>query len=94
MSVGVSGAIACVALAGSLAGAGPVAAQTKLLRFPDIHENRVVFSYASDLWSVRATGGMASRLTPTRARSCSPSFLPTGSGLPSPVSMTGTSRCT
>ena len=27
------------------------AAQTKLLRFPDIYGDRVVFSYASDLWT-------------------------------------------
>ncbi len=39
------------------------AAQTKLLRFPDIHENRVVFTYAGDLWTAPATGGTAVRLT-------------------------------
>ncbi len=78
MSLGVSRAIACVALAGSLAGAGPVAAQTKLLRFPDIHENRVVFSYASDLWSVRATGGMASRLTAHPGQELFAKFSPDG----------------
>lgn len=27
----------------------PIAAQTKLLRFPDIYGDRVVFSYGSDL---------------------------------------------
>ena len=26
-------------------------AQTKLLRFPDIHGDRVVFCYAGDLWT-------------------------------------------
>ena len=41
----------------------PAAAQTKLLRFPDIHGDRVVFTYAGDLWSVPATGGTAVRLT-------------------------------
>jgi tricorn protease len=39
------------------------AAQTKLLRFPDIHEDRVVFTYAGDLWLAPATGGTAIRLT-------------------------------
>ncbi|CAN5802424.1 S41 family peptidase [soil metagenome] len=43
--------------------AAPVAAQTKLLRFPDIHGERVVFTYAGDLWAVAATGGTATRLT-------------------------------
>ncbi|UCD25661.1 MAG: PD40 domain-containing protein, partial [Gemmatimonadota bacterium] len=38
-------------------------AQTKLLRFPDIHGDRVVFTYAGDLWLAPATGGTAVRLT-------------------------------
>jgi tricorn protease len=41
----------------------PAAAQTRLLRFPDIHGNQVVFTYAGDLWTVAATGGTAVRLT-------------------------------
>src|SRR5580658_5910065 len=41
----------------------PASAQTKLLRFPDIHDNRIVFSYGGDLWLVAADGGLASRLT-------------------------------
>ena len=36
---------------------------TKLLRFPDIHGDRVVFTYAGDLWTAPATGGTATRLT-------------------------------
>ncbi|UCG87872.1 MAG: PD40 domain-containing protein [Gemmatimonadota bacterium] len=38
-------------------------AQTKLLRFPDIHEDRLVFTYAGDLWLAPADGGTAVRLT-------------------------------
>ncbi len=38
-------------------------AQTKLLRFPDIYGDRVVFSYASDLWTASTSGGIATRLT-------------------------------
>ena len=38
-------------------------AQTKMLRFPDIHDDRIVFTYGGDLWSVPATGGTAVRLT-------------------------------
>jgi tricorn protease len=41
----------------------PAAAQTKLLRFPDIHDSQVVFTYAGDLWTAPATGGTAVRLT-------------------------------
>jgi tricorn protease len=43
--------------------AAPAAAQTKLLRFPDISGDRVVFTYAGDLWTVPASGGTATRLT-------------------------------
>ncbi|HVO35193.1 MAG TPA: hypothetical protein VMT21_06490, partial [Gemmatimonadales bacterium] len=39
------------------------AAQTKLLRFPDIHGDKVVFTYAGDLWTAPVTGGTAVRLT-------------------------------
>ena len=38
-------------------------AQTKLLRFPDIHGDKVVFTYAGDLWTASTDGGTATRLT-------------------------------
>jgi tricorn protease len=41
----------------------PAASQTKLLRFPDIHGDKVVFTYGGDLWTAPATGGTAVRLT-------------------------------
>ena len=37
--------------------------QTKLLRFPDIHGDRVVFTYGGDIWTASASGGSATRLT-------------------------------
>jgi tricorn protease len=40
-----------------------VTAQTKLLRFPDIHGDKVVFTYGGDLWTASVTGGTATRLT-------------------------------
>lgn len=43
--------------------AAVASAQTKMLRFPDIHGDRVVFSYAGDLWTAPAVGGGAVRLT-------------------------------
>jgi tricorn protease len=46
-----------VALAGSLC------ADTKLLRFPDIHGDKVVFTYGGDLWTAASAGGTATRLT-------------------------------
>jgi tricorn protease len=46
-----------------LAAAAPAAAQTQLLRFPDIRGEHVVFTYAGDLWLASASGGKATRLT-------------------------------
>ena len=37
--------------------------QTKLLRFPDIHGDRVAFTYGGDIWTAPANGGTAMRLT-------------------------------
>ena len=39
------------------------AAQTKLLRFPDIHGDKVAFTYGGDIWTASTSGGMATRLT-------------------------------
>ena len=41
----------------------PAYSQTKLLRFPDIRGDRVVFTYAGDLWTAPASGGSAVHLT-------------------------------
>jgi tricorn protease len=46
-----------------LALAGALPGQTRLLRFPDIHDDRIVFTYGADLWWVSASGGTATRLT-------------------------------
>ena len=37
--------------------------EARLLRFPAIHGNQVVFSYAGDLYTVASTGGTARKLT-------------------------------
>jgi tricorn protease len=38
-------------------------AGTRLLRFPDVCGDRVVFTYAGDLWTVSTQGGVAARLS-------------------------------
>ena len=43
--------------------AGMLPAETRLLRFPDIHGDRVVFTYGGDLWTAPVSGGNATRLT-------------------------------
>ena len=37
--------------------------EARLLRFPAIHGNEIVFSYAGDLYTVAATGGVARKIT-------------------------------
>ncbi len=43
--------------------ASPLTAQTRLLRFPDLHGDRVAFTYAGDIWLAPAAGGTAVQLT-------------------------------
>jgi tricorn protease len=57
---------------------GLVQAQTKLLRFPDIHDDYVVFCYAGDLWLAPVAGGSATRLTSHPGLELFPHFSPDG----------------
>ena len=56
----------------------PSDAQTKLLRFPDVHGDRVVFVYAGDLWTASTDGGTATRLTAHPGLEVFPKFSPDG----------------
>ena len=57
-------AVRCVVvLIATLVIAVTTMSQTKLLRFPDIHGDRVVFTYGGDLWAAPSSGGSATRLT-------------------------------
>ncbi|HVP14527.1 MAG TPA: S41 family peptidase [Terriglobales bacterium] len=53
-------------------------AQTRLLRFPDVHGDRVAFCYAGDIWTAPATGGTATRLTSHPGIEQFPKFSPDG----------------
>src|SRR5262245_54650561 len=53
--------------------------QTKLLRFPDLHGDRVVFTYAGDLWTAPASAGLASRRTAHPGVELFAKFSPDGS---------------
>ncbi len=46
-----------------LAGSVNAAEESRLLRYPDIYGDNIVFSYGGDLWLVSSSGGVASRLT-------------------------------
>jgi len=53
--------------------------ETRLLRFPDIHMDRVVFVYAGDLYVASSNGGTAVRLTSHEGLEQFPKFSPDGS---------------
>ena len=50
-------------LLGGIAALALQAEEARLLRFPSLNGNRVVFTYAGDLYTVSALGGVARRLT-------------------------------
>ncbi|MCD4697729.1 MAG: hypothetical protein K8S16_16010, partial [Bacteroidales bacterium] len=52
--------------------------QGPLLRFPDIHEDLIVFVHGEDIWSVAAEGGVATRLTINDGEERYPRFSPDG----------------
>jgi tricorn protease len=70
------GAAALAAAAWLLPAAGQAA--TKLLRFPDVWHDRVVFTYAGDLWTVGTGGGTAVRLTSHPGMELFAKFSPDG----------------
>jgi tricorn protease len=51
---------------------------TRLLRYPDISKDKVVFSYAGDLWTASRDGGAAVRLTASPGDKLYPKFSPDG----------------
>ena len=52
--------------------------EARILRFPAIHGNQIVFSYAGDLYTVDAQGGMARKLTADPGYEIFPRFSPDG----------------
>jgi len=51
----------------------------RLLRFPDVNEDTIVFSHGGDLWTVPVEGGTARRLTSGEGVKVLPRFSPDGS---------------
>lgn len=54
------------------------AKEARLLRFPNIHGDKIVFSYAGDLYSVNKQGGTARKLTSNIGYEMFPHFSPDG----------------
>jgi tricorn protease len=52
--------------------------EARLMRFPAVHNNQVVFSYAGDLYTVPLSGGVARKLTSHVGYEMFPHFSPDG----------------
>ncbi len=76
-------AAALVLLAGAAVAEGEKGepAEARLLRFPTIHGDRIVFGWAGDLYTVPAAGGTARRLTSHQGYEMFPRFSPDGKWL-------------
>ena len=53
----------------------------RLMRFPDIHNDKIAFMYGGDLWLVSSSGGVARRITTHAGRELFPKFSPDGKWL-------------
>ena len=61
-----------------MAAASAPAQETRLMRYPDVSKDHIVFTYAGDLWTVARTGGQAHRLTSHPGEEIFPKFSPDG----------------
>jgi tricorn protease len=52
--------------------------EAKLMRYPDIYKDKVVFSYSGDIWISQIDGGYARRLTTSPGVEYFPKFSPDG----------------
>jgi len=50
----------------------------RLMRFPDVYKDKVVFFYGGDLWLASTSGGVARRITSSQGRELFPKFSPDG----------------
>src|SRR5580658_7724609 len=64
-------------LLASLEGAAS-AREAKLVRYPDYHNGKIVFSYLGDIWTADEDGKNIDRLTVHTARDIHPRFSPDG----------------
>ena len=84
-------ALALTAAGGRIAAAqetGPP--EGRLLRFPDIHRDSVVFVYGGDIWQASSSGGAARRLTSHAGLELFPKISPDGRWIAFSAEYTGT----
>lgn len=56
----------------------PAGTASKLLRYPDVHDDVIAFVYSGDIWTVPAAGGLARRITSHPGMESFPKFSPDG----------------
>ncbi len=64
--------------------AGQSATQTpdaRMLRFPDVSADSIVFVYAGDIWTVARQGGLARRISSPQGKEVFPKFSPDGKSI-------------
>lgn len=59
-------------------GIAAVSQEARLLRFPTIHDDKLVFGYAGDLYTVSSNGGVARKITSHEGYEVFPRFSPDG----------------
>jgi tricorn protease len=66
--------------------------EMRLLRFPNVHANQILFTYASDLWTADLNGGIARRLTTHPNLESRARYSPDGSMIAFTASYDGTNE--
>ncbi|MBE2189762.1 MAG: PD40 domain-containing protein [Desulfobulbaceae bacterium] len=67
-----------------------VLAGTRMLRFPDIHNDKIAFVYGGDIYISSSTGGTARQLTSHKGKELFPKFSPDGKWIAFSAEYTGT----
>ncbi len=79
--IGFQKVLVFVVLAFSAISAAQEVQEGRLLRFPDIHGDKVAFFYGGHIWLASTSGGAARRITSSEGRELFPKFSPDGKWL-------------
>ncbi len=53
----------------------------KMIQYPDVSKDKIVFTYGNDIWMVNKTGGIATKITSPRGREVFAKFSPDGKSI-------------
>jgi len=70
--------LVCFVIAYSACALAQETQEGRLMRFPDIHKDKVAFVYGGDIWLAPTSGGVARRITEHPGRELFPKFSPDG----------------